>query len=47
MDGNFIVGRGTDARMTIESAPVPAISEELRSWLGRAGDLDPARRLLE
>jgi succinate dehydrogenase / fumarate reductase flavoprotein subunit len=44
---NFVVGRGTDARMTIGSTPVPAVSEELRPWLAPAGDLDPAGRLLE
>ncbi len=47
MDVNFIVGRGSDARMTRESAPIPAVSEQLRSWLDPAGDLDPAGRLLE
>jgi succinate dehydrogenase / fumarate reductase flavoprotein subunit len=47
MKVNFIVGRGSDARMTLEAAPLPAVSAELASWLGRAGDLDPAGRLLE
>jgi len=47
MKVNFIVGRGSDARMTLEPAPLPAVSAELASWLGRAGDLDPAGRLLE
>ena len=44
---NFLVGRDSDARMTIESAPVPAVSEELRPWLAPVRDLDPAGRLLE
>ena len=47
MEVNFIVGRDSHARMMIESAPLPAVSAELTSWLGRAGDLDPAGRLLE
>jgi succinate dehydrogenase / fumarate reductase flavoprotein subunit len=47
MEVNFIVRRGSDARMTLEPAPVPAVSEELTSWLARTGDLDPAGRLLE
>lgn len=44
---NFLVGRDSDARMRVEPAPIPAVSEELTSWLARAGDLDPAGRLLE
>lgn len=47
MDVNFIVGRGSDARMTLEPAPIPAVSVELKSWLDRAADLDPVGRLLE
>jgi len=47
MQVNFLVGRGDDARMTLEPAPLPAVPEELTSWLARAGDLDPAGRLLE
>ncbi len=47
MEVNFIVGRDSDARMTLEPAPLPAVSEKLTSWLARAGDLDPAGRLLE
>jgi succinate dehydrogenase / fumarate reductase flavoprotein subunit len=47
MDVNFIVRRGSDAQMTLESASVPAVSAELTSWLARAGDLDAAGRLLE
>jgi succinate dehydrogenase / fumarate reductase flavoprotein subunit len=47
LDVNFIVGRGGDARMTLESAAVPAVSAQLRPWLERAGNLDPAGRLLE
>jgi succinate dehydrogenase / fumarate reductase flavoprotein subunit len=47
MEVNFIVGRGSHARMTLEPEPVPAVSEELTSWLARAGDMDPAGKLLE
>ena len=47
MEVNFIVRRGSQAQMTLEPAPVPAVSVELTSWLARAGDLDPAGRLLE
>jgi succinate dehydrogenase / fumarate reductase flavoprotein subunit len=47
MEVNFIVGRGSHARMTVEPAPVPAVSVELTSWLARAGDMDPAGKLLE
>lgn len=47
MKVNFIIGRGSDARMTVEPAPLPAVSGELTSWLARAGDFDPAGRLLE
>jgi hypothetical protein len=41
MEVNFIIGRGSDARMTLEPAPVPAVSVELTSWLARAGNIDP------
>jgi succinate dehydrogenase / fumarate reductase flavoprotein subunit len=44
---NFVVGRGADARVTIESAPVPAVSEELTPWLAPARELDATGRLLE
>ncbi len=47
MEVNFIVGRGSHARMTLEPAPVPAVSVELTPWLARAGDMDPAGKLLE
>jgi hypothetical protein len=47
MKVNFIVRRASDARMTIEPMSVPAVSEELRSWLARAADPDPGGRLLE
>jgi succinate dehydrogenase / fumarate reductase flavoprotein subunit len=44
---NFIVGRGSHSRMTLERAPVAAVPVELTSWLRRAGDIDPAGKLLE
>ncbi|MDQ2934067.1 MAG: succinate dehydrogenase, partial [Chloroflexota bacterium] len=47
MEVNFIVGRGSHARMTLEPAPVPAVTAELTSWLARAGEMDPAGKLLE
>jgi succinate dehydrogenase / fumarate reductase flavoprotein subunit len=47
MEVNFLIGRDGEARMTLEPAPIPAVSEELKPWLARAGDLDPAGRLLE
>ncbi|MGH9174680.1 MAG: succinate dehydrogenase, partial [Vicinamibacterales bacterium] len=47
MEVNFIIRRGSDAQMALEPASLPAVSEELRPWLARAGDLDPAGRLLE
>jgi succinate dehydrogenase / fumarate reductase flavoprotein subunit len=47
MEVNFIVGGGSDARMTLEPTPIPAVSVELKSWLERAADLDPVGRLLE
>jgi len=47
MEVNFIVARDGNARMTLEPASIPAVSEELLPWLARAGDLDPAGRLLE
>jgi succinate dehydrogenase / fumarate reductase, flavoprotein subunit len=47
MELNFRVGRDCDSRMTIESEPVPAVSEELSPWLTPASDLDPTGRLLE
>jgi len=47
MEVNFVIGGASDARMTIESAPIPAVSGELRPWLAPARDLDPTGRLLE
>ena len=47
MEVNFIVARDSDARMTLEPASVPLVSDELRSWLPRGGDPEPAGRLLE
>jgi succinate dehydrogenase / fumarate reductase flavoprotein subunit len=47
MKVNFVVARGDDGHMTLEPAPLPVVPDELTSWLGRAGDLDPAGRLLE
>jgi succinate dehydrogenase / fumarate reductase flavoprotein subunit len=47
MEVNFIVGRGGDARMTLERAPVAAVPVELTSWLTRAGAIDPGGKLLE
>ena len=47
MEVNFIVGRGSQAQMTLQPAPVAAVSVELTAWLARAGDLDPAGKLLE
>jgi succinate dehydrogenase / fumarate reductase flavoprotein subunit len=44
---NFIVGRGSDAHMTLERARVPAVSEDLTSWLEPARDVDSAGKLLE
>jgi succinate dehydrogenase / fumarate reductase flavoprotein subunit len=47
MEVNFVVGLGDDGHMTLEPTPLPAVRDELASWLARAGDLDPAGRLLE
>jgi len=47
MEVNFIVGRDGDARMTLEPASVPLVPDELRSWLARGEDLEPAGKLLE
>jgi succinate dehydrogenase / fumarate reductase flavoprotein subunit len=47
MEVNFIVRRDGDARMSLESAPVPAVPVELAPWLARAGNIDPAGKLLE
>jgi succinate dehydrogenase / fumarate reductase flavoprotein subunit len=47
MEVNFIVARDGNARMTLEPASVPLVSDELRSWLARGEDLEPAGKLLE
>ena len=47
MKVNFIVGRGSDARMTLERASLPALSAELTSWVARADGPDPTGGLLE
>jgi succinate dehydrogenase / fumarate reductase flavoprotein subunit len=47
MEVNFIIGRNSDARMTLEPIPVPAVPVELAPWLARAGNIDPAGKLLE
>jgi succinate dehydrogenase / fumarate reductase flavoprotein subunit len=47
MEVNFIVARDRNARMALDAAPVPLVSDELRPWLTRGGDREPAGRLLE
>jgi len=47
MEVNFIVGRSSHARMTLEPVLVQAVSVELTSWLATAGNMDPAGKLLE
>ena len=47
MEVNFIVGRNSDAQMTLEPVPVPAVPVELAPWLASAGNMDPAGKLLE
>jgi succinate dehydrogenase / fumarate reductase flavoprotein subunit len=47
MEVNFVVALGDDGHMTLEPTPLPAVRDGLASWLARAGDLDPAGRLLE
>jgi len=47
MEVNFVVGRGDDGHMTLEPAPLPAVPEELASWLARTEEPDPVGRLLE
>jgi len=47
MEVNFIVRRDRDARMSLESAPVPSVPSELAPWLARAVNIDPAGKLLE
>jgi succinate dehydrogenase / fumarate reductase flavoprotein subunit len=47
MDVNFIVGRAGDGRITVRPAPLAAVSAELKPWIRRVGDPDPAGGLLE
>lgn len=47
MEVNFIVGRSSDARMTLEPVPVRAVPVELAPWLARCGNIDAAGKLLE
>ena len=47
MQVNFMIGRNSDARMTLEPVPVPAVPVELAPWLASAGNMDPAGKLLE
>ena len=47
MEVNFIVGRDSDARMTLAPVPVPAVPVELAPWLARTASVDPAGKLLE
>jgi succinate dehydrogenase flavoprotein subunit len=47
MEVNFIIGRDSDAGMTVKSLPVPAVPIELAPWLAKAGNIDPAGKLLE
>jgi succinate dehydrogenase / fumarate reductase flavoprotein subunit len=44
---NFIAAHGGSAQMTLERAHLPAVPEELASWLAQAQDLDTAGKLLE
>ena len=47
MEVNFIIGRSSDARMTLEPVPVRAVPVELAPWLARSGNIDAAGKLLE
>ncbi len=47
MDVNFVIGRGTDGRFTVEPTPIPAVPAELTPWLTRAVELESKGRLLE
>ena len=47
MEVNFVVVRGDDGHMTVEPAPLPAVPDELTSWLARVGEPDHAGKLLE
>jgi succinate dehydrogenase / fumarate reductase flavoprotein subunit len=44
---NFVAGRSGSAQMTLERASIPAVPEQLTSWLAQAEDLDKAGKLLE
>jgi len=44
---NFIAAHAGSAKMTLERAHLPAVPEELASWLAQAQDLDTAGKLLE
>ena len=47
MEVNFNVRRDSDGRMSLQSAPVPAVPVELAPWLATDGNIDPAGKLLE
>jgi succinate dehydrogenase / fumarate reductase, flavoprotein subunit len=47
MELSFHVGRRGDGGMTLGPARLPAVPDELRSWLAQAGEPDTAGRLLE
>ena len=47
MEVNFIIGRTSDARMTLEPVPVRAVPAEFAPWLARSGNIDAAGKLLE
>jgi succinate dehydrogenase / fumarate reductase flavoprotein subunit len=47
MEVNFVVGRNSDGRMTLGPVPVPAVPVQLAPWLAKAGNIDPAGKLLE
>ncbi|HEY8884978.1 MAG TPA: succinate dehydrogenase, partial [Chloroflexota bacterium] len=47
MEVNFIIGRSSDARMTLEPVPVRAVPAEFAPWLARSGNIDAAGKLLE
>jgi succinate dehydrogenase / fumarate reductase flavoprotein subunit len=47
MQVNFVVGRSSEARMTLTGVPVPPVSAELLPWLANAGNLEQAEKLLE
>jgi succinate dehydrogenase / fumarate reductase flavoprotein subunit len=47
MEVNFIIGRSSGARMTLEPLPIPAVPVELAPWLARTGSIDPTGKLLD